>query len=55
MRKYAIFDKMPFGKRAGDIIGTVIEEDADYINWLVNNTEFRLDEQGLEYLQENME
>ncbi|UOF77582.1 exodeoxyribonuclease X [Caudoviricetes sp.] len=43
---------MPFGKYRGQIVGTVIEEDAEYVAWLLRETEnFDLDEDALRYLE----
>lgn len=55
MREYSILDTMPFGKYKGELIGTVIEENPDYIYWAINNTDFRLDATGEKYLEEEME
>jgi uncharacterized protein (DUF3820 family) len=45
-----ITDPMPIGKYRGQLVGTIIEEDPSYIRWMINNTEWRLDEAALEYL-----
>lgn len=51
--KHDIIDRMPFGKCAGVMVGTVIEDDPSYIEWALANTEFRLSEAALEYLEKN--
>lgn len=51
--KRDIIDRMPFGKYAGVMVGTVIEDDPSYIEWALANTEFRLSEAALEYLEKN--
>lgn len=44
---------MPFGKYKGELVGTMIEEDPRYVDdFLLGQTDFRLDEQALEYLDE---
>ena len=48
-----ILDKMPIGKYRGELVGTVIEDDPSYVRWMINNTEYRLNESALEYLGEN--
>lgn len=48
----SVLDAMPFGKYRGQIVGTVIEEDAEYVAWLLRETEnFDLDEDALRYLE----
>lgn len=54
MREHSILDTMPFGKYKGELIGTVIEEDPDYIYYFINNTDFRLDATGEKYLRGNI-
>lgn len=54
MGELSVLDTMPFGKYRGELIGTVIENDADYIYWAINNTELRLNEDATRYLMENM-
>lgn len=54
MKLYSILDEMPFGKYRGDLVGTVIEEDASYISWMLNNTDFRLDDAAYAYFKENV-
>jgi hypothetical protein len=51
MREYSILDMMPFGKYRGELVGTVIEGAPDYIDWAINNTDFRLDAHGKKYLK----
>jgi hypothetical protein len=51
MREYSILDMMPFGKYREELVGTVIEEDRDYIYWAINNTDFRIDAHGEKYLK----
>lgn len=56
MKEYkpkTFFEVMPYGKRKGDLIGTVIEDDPSYVRWLVENTGLVLDEVALKYLEEN--
>lgn len=55
MKLYGITDSMPFGKHIGDLVGSVIEEDAGYIEWCLSKTDFRLDESALAYLKECQE
>jgi hypothetical protein len=52
MREYSILDLMPFGKYREELVGTVIEEDPDYIYWAINNTSFRLDNDAQKYFEE---
>ena len=52
MKEYGILDRMPFGKYGGSFVATVIEEDPQYIEWALEKTTFRLDEEALEYLKE---
>lgn len=43
---------MPFGKYKGKTVGEIIEEDADYMRWCVNNVNFSIDEECLDFLEE---
>ena len=52
-QELAILDPMPVGKYRGELVGTVIEDDPGYVRWIINNTEWRLDEQALRYLGES--
>ena len=52
--EYNILEAMPLGEFKGELIGTVIEEHPERVFWYVNNTWFRLDEDGMKYLEENM-
>lgn len=52
MSEYSILDAMPFGKYKGELVGTVIEEDSNYIFWAINNTSFRLDNDAQKYFEE---
>jgi hypothetical protein len=52
MSEYSILDTMPFGKYKGKLVGTVIEEDCNYIFWALNNTSFRLDNDAQKYFKE---
>ena len=54
-KQHSVLDPMPFGMYRGELIGTVIEDDAQYIYWAINNTEFRLDADATRYLKENLE
>jgi len=54
MNKLNQFDEMPFGKYKGELIGTVIEDDPQYIYWAINQTSLRIDEPTMKYLKENM-
>lgn len=48
-----ILDPMPFGKYRGELIGSIIEDDAEYMTWAINNTALRIDTEALRYLKEN--
>ena len=48
----SIYDPMPFGMYVGELIGTVIEADAAYMEWVANNTDLKLDEKALAYIKE---
>jgi uncharacterized protein (DUF3820 family) len=50
-KKYSMFNRMPFGEYRGELIGTLIEEIPERVEWYVNHTEFRLDDQALEMLE----
>ena len=52
MSEHSILDTMPFGKYKGELVGTVIEEDSNYIFWAINNTSFRLDNDAQKYFEE---
>ncbi len=52
MKLYGVLDEMPWGKYEGELVGSLIEVDPEYIHWMVNNTDFRLDEGSLDYLEE---
>lgn len=54
LHHYGIIDNMPLGQYAGELIGTLIESEPNYIHWMINNTQFRLDEEALDYLKECM-
>ena len=43
---------MPFGKYKGKTVGEIIEDDADYMRWCVNNLNFSIDEECLDFLDE---
>jgi hypothetical protein len=51
IKELSFLDPMPVGKYRGELVGTVIEEDPGYVTWLINNTDWRLDEQTLEMLE----
>ena len=55
MSEHSILDTMPFGKYKGELVGTVIEEDSNYIFWAINNTSFRLDNDAQKYFKEMKE
>ena len=46
---------MPFGKYKGKAIGDIIEEDPCYIRWAVNNLNFNIDEECLDFLSEQLQ
>lgn len=50
--KYGLLEKVPFGKRIGVFVGTLIEEDRAYVHWLLDNTDFRLNADALKYLED---
>jgi retron-type reverse transcriptase len=52
MNEHSILDTMPFGKYKGELVGTVIEENSNYIFWALNNTSFRLDNDAQKYFKE---
>ena len=45
----------PFGKYKGKAIGDIIEEDPCYIRWAVNNLNFSIDEECLDFLSEQLQ
>lgn len=47
----SITDEMPFGKHKGVLVGTLIEEENSYIEWMLDNTDWTLDEEALEYFE----
>jgi hypothetical protein len=51
-KELSIVDKMPFGKFAGELIGTIIEDEPTYIFWAINNTDLRIDDGAQKYLSE---
>lgn len=47
------FDPMPLGYQQGykgRMVGEIIEEDPGFVNWMINNTDYRLDDHALNYL-----
>jgi hypothetical protein len=52
MKQLDIIDPMPIGKHKGTLVGTVIEEDPAYIRWMVDNTDWQLNESAAKYLDE---
>jgi hypothetical protein len=50
-----LLDKLTFGEHCGSLVGTVIETDPEYMDWLINNTNWRLDDQALGYLFDAMD
>lgn len=46
---------MPFGKYKGKAIGDIIEEDPCYIRWAVNNLNFSINEECLDFLSEQLQ
>lgn len=46
---------MPFGKYSGKTIGDIIEEDPGYIKWAVNNLNFSIDEECMDFLTEQLQ
>lgn len=54
-REYNIlhkYDILEFGKYKNLIIEDIIQKDPQYINWLINNTKYSIDEECLELLKE---
>jgi len=50
-----VLDPMPFGIYAGQLVGTVIEEDADYMRRLTAvNENIDLNEAAQKYLEDNL-
>lgn len=47
-----ITDTFQFGKYRGELVGTIIEDDPGYIEWMLRDTDHRLDDDALEYLEE---
>lgn len=42
--------RMPFGRYKGDLIIEVAEKHPDYIHWMLENTELRLKNEVLDYM-----
>lgn len=42
---------MPFGKYKGKLIGDIIQEDPNYLQWCCDNLSFELDEECLNLLE----
>ena len=47
--------RMPFGKYGGDRIETIISNDVNYFQWMVNKTELNFYEEVLEVYEEKKE
>ncbi len=49
--EYRLDDLLTFGTHSGRTVKEVIDNDADYIEWALNNTSgFELDEDAMRYL-----
>lgn len=46
---------MPFGKYQGKTIGDIIEEDPGYIKWVINNLNFSIDEECMDFLADQLQ
>jgi len=44
---------MPFGKYKGTAIAEIADKDPEYILWLVNNTDARVEDEVLEYVNKS--
>lgn len=49
---FDLFTELPFGKHKDEMMGTVIEDDPEYVEWLLRETEHRLSDAALEYLKD---
>lgn len=47
-----VLDPMPIGKYKGSLVGTVIENDPDYVRWMIEKTDWQLNEFAVRYLEE---
>ena len=52
MKQLDLLDPMPIGKHKGILVGTVIEDDPSYIRWMINNTDWQLNESAAKYLED---
>lgn len=48
---YSLEDTFPFGKYKGEQIEDVIEDDPSYLEWVVENDVFNLDEDVIKVLE----
>lgn len=42
----------PFGKYKGQLLEDVIQEDASYITWVIENTDWELDNEAFQFYEE---
>jgi hypothetical protein len=51
-KTYNLKDELPFGKHKGEILEDVIDDDPEYVDWMVENiSSFDLSVDALDYLR----
>ena len=52
VKQLDLLDNMPMGKYKDKLVGSVIEYDPMYIRWMIDNTDWQLNEAAVKYLEE---
>lgn len=50
-----LLDTMPFGKYKGMSVGDMIDLDCRYVKWLLENTQFRIDNEAFIFYRNVLE